>query len=100
VARWGDGYNPVCFITDKAVAFMRRKLDELKDECAKVGRDFAKLDITLMICLTGERAETQELLAQLSELGVTRVVQVSASEPLFEGDYRAKLDHLARIALP
>jgi hypothetical protein len=36
----------------------------------------------------------------LAELGVNRVVQVSASEPLFEGDYRAKLDHLARIALP
>jgi len=100
VARWGDGYNPVCFITDKAVSFMRRKLAELKEECAKAGRDFTKLDITLMICLTGERAQTQELLAQLAQLGVNRVVNVSASEPLFEGDYRAKIEHLARIALP
>jgi len=31
---------------------------------------------------------------------VSRVVQVSASEPLFEGDYHAKLEQLARIALP
>jgi alkanesulfonate monooxygenase SsuD/methylene tetrahydromethanopterin reductase-like flavin-dependent oxidoreductase (luciferase family) len=100
VARWGDGYNPVCFITDKAVSFMRRKLAELKEECTRAGRDFTKLDITLMICLTGERAETQALLAQLDELGVNRVVHVSASEPLFEGDYRAKIEHLARIALP
>jgi probable F420-dependent oxidoreductase len=100
VARWGDGYNPVCFITSKAASFMQRKLTELKEECSKVGRDFGKLDITLMICLTGERAETQELLAQLSELGVNRIVHVSASEPLFEGDYHSKLDRLAHIALP
>jgi probable F420-dependent oxidoreductase len=100
VARWGDGYNPVCFVTDKAVSFMRKKLAELKQECDQVGRDFGKLDITLMICLTGDRPQTQQLLAQLDELGVNRVVQVSASEPLFEGDYRAKLDHLTRIALP
>jgi probable F420-dependent oxidoreductase len=100
VARWGDGYNPVCFVTEKAVSFMRRKLEELKQECGKAGRDFSKLDITLMICLKGDRVHTQELLAQLAELGVSRVVQVSASEPLFEGDYHAKLEQLARIALP
>jgi hypothetical protein len=75
-------------------------LAELKEECAKAGRDFAKLDVTLMICLTGDRGQTQELLAQLAELGVNRVVQVSASEPLFEGDYRAKVENLVRIALP
>jgi len=73
---------------------------ELKEECTRAGRDFSKLDITLMICLTGDRVQTQELLAQLAELGINRVVQVSASEPLFEGDYRAKIDHLARVALP
>jgi probable F420-dependent oxidoreductase len=100
VARWGDGYNPVCFVTEKAVSFMRRKLEELKQECSKAGRDFSKLDITLMISLKGDRVRTQELLAQLAEIGVSRVVQVSASEPLFEGDYHAKLEQLARIALP
>jgi probable F420-dependent oxidoreductase len=100
VARWGDGYNPVCFITEKSVSFVRRKMVELKEACAQAGRDFGKLDITLMICLRAERAQTQELLAQLEEAGVNRVVQVSASEPLFEGDYRAKIEHLVRIALP
>jgi alkanesulfonate monooxygenase SsuD/methylene tetrahydromethanopterin reductase-like flavin-dependent oxidoreductase (luciferase family) len=100
VARWGDGYNPVCFATGKAVSFMRRKLAELKEECSKAGRDFSKLDITLMITLPQDRSQTQEMLAQLGELGVTRVVEVSASEPLFVGDYRAKLDRLARVALP
>jgi probable F420-dependent oxidoreductase len=100
VARWGDGYNPVCFITGKAVSFMRRKLAELREECARAGRDFDKLDVTLMINLTGNRSQTQELLGQLAELRVNRVVEVSASEPLFQGDYHAKLEHLAQIALP
>jgi probable F420-dependent oxidoreductase len=100
VARWGDGYNPVCFIADKAVSFMNRKLAELKEECSRAGRDFSKLDITVMISLNSERAKTQQLLAQLEELGVNRVVEVSASEPLFSGDYRAKLERLAGIALP
>jgi alkanesulfonate monooxygenase SsuD/methylene tetrahydromethanopterin reductase-like flavin-dependent oxidoreductase (luciferase family) len=100
VARWGDGYNPVCFVTDKAISFMRKKLAELKEECDMARRDFGKLDITLMISLTGERSQTRDLLTQLSELGVNRVVEVSASEPLFEGDYRAKIERLARVALP
>jgi hypothetical protein len=29
VARWGDGYNPVCFGAKKAVSFMSQKLAEL-----------------------------------------------------------------------
>jgi len=100
VARWADGYNPVCFSRPKVVSFMRSKLTELKDECSKVGRDFSKLDITLMIDLPNERAETRELLDELESLGVQRIVQVSAVEPLFGvGDYRAKLDRLARVAL-
>jgi probable F420-dependent oxidoreductase len=99
VARWGDGYNPVCFDTSKAVPFMRRKLTEMRDECGKAGRDASKLDVTLMITLPNERTQTQELLGALAETGVNRVVQVSAVEPLFVGDYRAKLDHLVRTAL-
>jgi probable F420-dependent oxidoreductase len=99
VARWGDGYNPVCFETSKAARLMRRKLAELKEECSKVGRDASQLDVTLMISLPDGRTRTQELIAELAEIGVKRVVEVSASEPLFSGDYRAKLDRLARIAL-
>jgi probable F420-dependent oxidoreductase len=99
VARWGDGYNPVCFFADKAVSFMTRKMSQLKEECARVGRDFGALDITLMISLTGERSATQEVIAQLGELGVNRIVEVSATEPLFVGDYRGKIERLARIAL-
>lgn len=100
VARWGDGYIPVCFSTRKAADFVRSRLAALKEECAKVKRDFSSLDITLMISLGPERAQTQELLHELEELGVHRAVEVSASEPLFVGDHRAKLERLARTALP
>ena len=100
VARWGDGYIPVCFSTPKAASFVRSRLAALKEECANVKRDFGKLDITLMISLGPDRSATQELLHELEELGVQRVVEVSAAEPLFVGDHKAKLDRLARTALP
>lgn len=100
VARWADGYNPVCFDTAKAATFMRRKLAELKDECVKVGKDFSKLDITLMISLPDDRSRTQDLLGELAAMGVGRIVEVSAAEPLFGvGDYRKKLERLAHIAM-
>ena len=98
VARWGDGYNPVCFDRTQVLDFMRRKLTELKEECAKVGKDFSGLDITLMISLPGERSQTQDLLGALEALGVGRIVEVSASEPLFGvGDYRKKLEGLVQL---
>lgn len=100
VARWADGYNPVCFDRSKVINFMQRKLAELKEECAKVGKDFSKLDITLMISLPNERGQTQDMLGQLEALGVGRIVEVSASEPLFGvGDYRKKLERLVHIAM-
>jgi probable F420-dependent oxidoreductase len=98
VARWGDGYNPVCFDRKRVLDFMGRKLTALKEECAKVGKDFSGLDITLMISLPGERSQTQDLLGALEVLGVGRIVEVSASEPLFGvGDYRKKLEWLVHL---
>jgi len=99
VARWGDGYIPVAFSTSKAGSFVKEKLASLKEECEKVGRDFKTLDITLLISLKNDRIQVQELIHQLEELGVHRMVEVSISEPLFAGDYKAKLDRLARNAL-
>jgi probable F420-dependent oxidoreductase len=99
VARWADGYIPVCFETAKAASFMRRNLAELKAECDKNGRDFGKLDITVMASLPAERSRTQELIAELAELRVNRVVDVNAIEPLFVGDYRRKVELIAKAAL-
>ena len=99
VARWADGYIPVCFENAKAAAYMRRNLAELKTECDKTGRDFGKLDITVMASLPAERSRTQELIAELTELRVNRVVDVNAIEPLFAGDYRKKVEQIAQAAL-
>lgn len=100
VARWGDGYNPVCFQADRAVNYMRKQLAGLREECDKASRDFRKLDITVMIALPDTRTQTQEIIAAMASIGVQRIVEVSAVEPLFGvGDYRAKLDRLAKIAL-
>ncbi len=78
---------------------MRRNLAELKTECDKTGRDFGKLDITVMASLPAERSRTQELIAELAELRVNRVVDVNAIEPLFAGDYRKKVEQIAQAAL-
>jgi alkanesulfonate monooxygenase SsuD/methylene tetrahydromethanopterin reductase-like flavin-dependent oxidoreductase (luciferase family) len=100
VARWGDGYNPVCFQADKAANYMKKQLAGLREECDKASRDFTKLDITVMISLPDRRSQTQEIIAELASIGVQRIVEVSAIEPLFGvGDYRAKLERLAKIAL-
>jgi probable F420-dependent oxidoreductase len=99
VARWGDGYIPICFDHIQVLDSLRRTLTELKEECAKVGKDFHSLDITvMMLSLPDERSQTQDLLGALEALGVGRIVEVSASEPLFGvGDYRKKLERLVHI---
>jgi probable F420-dependent oxidoreductase len=100
VARWGDGYIPVCFSTKAALGFARGKIAELKQECAAIGRDFSKLDITLMVPLTDDNVDTAfvlDLISQLEEAGVHRMVEVSAIAPTFRGNYRLKLDRLAPL---
>ena len=101
VARWGDGYMPIAFEADKAVDYMRTQLAELREECSKAGRDYNKMDITvMMLSLPDERAKVQEIIGGMAELGVHRMVEVSSAEPLFGvGDYRAKLERLVNIAL-
>jgi probable F420-dependent oxidoreductase len=100
VARWGDGYNPAIFHADKAVSYLRKQLSDLKEECAKIGRDYSTLQTTVMMSLPDERARVQETIGGMAELGVQRMVEASATEPLFGvGDWRTKLDRLVKIAL-
>lgn len=100
VARWGDGYNPAIFQVNKAVSYMRKQLAELKEECAKIGRDYSTLQTTVMISLPEERARVQEIVGGMAELGVDRIVEASATGPLFGvGDWRARLDRLVKLAL-
>jgi hypothetical protein len=51
-----------------------------------------------MMTLPGERSQAQEMPAALGEVGMNRAGEVSAAEPLFEGDYSAKIERLARVA--
>jgi len=53
VARWGDGWCPI-FLPPPV---LRDELSKLRGECASAGRDFARLDITIMKReLRGDRA--------------------------------------------
>jgi probable F420-dependent oxidoreductase len=88
VAKWGDGWCPNRVDFD----YMREQLSILKDECRAVGRDFAKLDITLMGALKGERAEVQTELSRYAEIGVGRFVAgVGTLTPANFGERLAKL---------
>jgi hypothetical protein len=51
------------------------------------------------VVTVGPSTQTQDIIGSMAEMGVQRMVEVSASEPLFGvGDYRATLDRLAKIA--
>ena len=53
-----------------------------------------------MITLPDTRTQTQEIIGAMASIGVHRMVEVSAADPLFGvGDHRAKLDRLAKNAL-
>jgi probable F420-dependent oxidoreductase len=78
VARWGDGWCPNRVDHD----YMKEQLAILKNECRAVGRDFDKVDITLMGGIKGERAEVQDELKRFAAIGVGRfVVMVGALTP-------------------
>jgi probable F420-dependent oxidoreductase len=70
VAKWGDGWCPIRVTPE----FMSDKLAELKRECAAADRDFARLDITVMGFVQGDRAKVQSELARFAATGVSRFV--------------------------
>ncbi len=93
VAKWGDGWCP----NRVDPAFMKEQLAILKEECRAAGRDYGKLDITVMGSIAGERAQVQEELAKYAEVGVGRfVLQVGALTP---DNYRQRLDRYASAYL-
>jgi len=93
VAKWGDGWCP----NRVDPAFMREQLAILKEECRAAGRDYNRLDITVMGALAGERAQVQEELAKYAELGVGRfVMQPSTLTP---DNYQQRLERYAESYL-
>jgi len=78
VAIWGDGWCPNRVDPD----YMKAQLTLLKEECRKTGRDYDRLDVTVMGALEGERAQVQAELNRYAELGVGRFVfQVGTLAP-------------------
>ena len=90
VAKWGDGWFP----NRVTVEDMQRDLALLKEECHAAGRDFARLDITVMGGIQGDRAATQRELTRYADTGVGRfVVALGSFGP---GDYKERLAKLAQ----
>jgi probable F420-dependent oxidoreductase len=93
VAKWGDGWCP----NRVDPAYVKEHLAILKNECRAAGRDYSRLDITVMGALQGERGQVQEELGKFAELGVGRFVcQVGTLGP---NDYQRRLENLARTCV-
>ncbi len=93
VAKWGDGWCPIRVTVDD----LKRALPELREECQKAGRDYKRLDITVMGALGNERAKAQDELGKYGELGVERFVIALVGGPLGPDKYKAELEQLAKI---
>jgi probable F420-dependent oxidoreductase len=91
VAKWGDGWFPNRVTPDE----MKRDLATLRQECTAVGRDFAKLNITVMGGIPGDRAAVQAELARFGEVGVGRFVLALGT--LTPSDYQSKLERTASL---
>jgi alkanesulfonate monooxygenase SsuD/methylene tetrahydromethanopterin reductase-like flavin-dependent oxidoreductase (luciferase family) len=93
VARWGDGWCPIRVTVDD----LKKALPELREECQKAGRDYARLDITVMGALGNERAKAQDELGKYAALGVGRFVIALVAGALGPDQYTAELERLAKI---
>jgi alkanesulfonate monooxygenase SsuD/methylene tetrahydromethanopterin reductase-like flavin-dependent oxidoreductase (luciferase family) len=83
-ARVGDGFFPMKTEGSR----LRELLDAMSDECAKVGRDPAEIEVT-----TSTSALDVDSIRRLEDEGVSRVV---VAPPAFDRDGIAKgLDKLA-----
>jgi probable F420-dependent oxidoreductase len=94
VARWGDGWCPL-FLTP---AQLKVELERLRKECEATGRDYKRLDITIVRReFRGDRAQVQEGLAQYAAAGANRIVLLELY-PLFGPDnYESALTKLASL---
>ncbi len=93
VAQWADGWCPIG-VPD---GYLKKRLNELRRECDTARRDFAKLDITVMGNVTGERVQVQEGLAKYSAAGAHRfVIGVTTLKP---EACEAELTRLAKLYL-
>jgi len=92
VAKWADGWCPI----GVPHGYVKKQLDELRRACDAVGRDFARLDITAMGFIQGERAAVQEGLENYRKAGTHRFV-IGVQNQLKPENYEAELKRLASL---
>jgi alkanesulfonate monooxygenase SsuD/methylene tetrahydromethanopterin reductase-like flavin-dependent oxidoreductase (luciferase family) len=93
VAKWGDGWCPIRITVDE----MQKATAELREECDKVGRDYGKLDLTVMGSVGDERAKAQDELGRYGRLGVGRFVVAMVAGALGPNTYAPELERLAKV---
>jgi len=92
VAKWADGWCPI----GVPHGYVKKQLDELRRECDAARRDFAKLDITAMSFIQGDRAAVQEGLENYRKAGANRFV-IGVQNQLKPDNYEAELKKLASL---
>jgi probable F420-dependent oxidoreductase len=94
VARWGDGWCPIFL----APQVLREELGKLRGECGGAGRDFSRLDITIMKReLRGDRASVQSGLHEYEDAGAHRFVIMQIGARMTASTYEAELERLAAL---
>jgi probable F420-dependent oxidoreductase len=94
VARWGDGWCPI-FLPPPV---LREELGKLRGECASAGRDYARLDITIMKReLRGDRASVQSGLHEYEDVGAHRFVIMQIGARMTAATYESELERLAAL---
>lgn len=92
VAKWADGWCPI----GVPHGFLKKQLEELRRECDTAKRDFAKLDITAMGFIQGDRAAVQSGLEEYGKAGAHRFV-VGVPNQLKPDNYEMELKRLADL---
>jgi hypothetical protein len=76
---------------------MRENLPKLRDECRAAGRDYNKLDITVMGSIPGERQQVQDELRRFEDTDVGHYVLTTGV--LGPQDYKQRLERYASLYL-
>jgi probable F420-dependent oxidoreductase len=96
VARWGDGWCPI-FLPPPV---LRGELSKLRGECEIAGRDYGRLNITIMKReLRGDRASVQSGLREYEDAGAHRFVIMQIGSRMTVATYEAELERLAALYL-
>jgi len=94
VAEWADGWCPI-FLSP---AQLRDDLKKLREECKRTGRDYSKLDITIMKRgLRGDRANVQSGLHEYQDAGAERFVLALIGTRMTSSGYENQLEELASL---